>query len=105
VAVLAFVIVFVILALIDGWRGIKEAWPAALIGALGYVLGQFTTAVYIGPYLADVVGSIIAFLFLVGLAKVWRPKHIVPPPAIKVSDVKDRGPWRGRGRRWYSSWP
>jgi lactate permease len=91
VAVLAFIIVFVILALIDGWRGIKEAWPAALIGALGYVLGQFTTAVYIGPYLADVVGSIIAFLFLVGLAKVWRPKHIVSPPAVKVNDVKDRG--------------
>ena len=91
VAVLAFVIVFAILTFIDGWRGIKEAWPAALIGALGYVLGQFTTAVYVGPYLADVMGSIIAFLFLVGLAKVWRPKHMVPPPAIKVSDVKDRG--------------
>jgi lactate permease len=91
VAVLAFIIVFVILALIDGWRGIKEAWLAALIGALGYVLGQFTTAVYIGPYLADVVGSIIAFLFLVGLAKVWRPKHIVTPPAVKVNEVKDRG--------------
>jgi len=91
VAVLAFVIVFAILAFIDGWRGIKEAWPAALIGALGYVLGQFTTAVYIGPYLADVMGSIVAFLFLVGLAKIWRPKHMVPPPAIKVNDVKDRG--------------
>jgi len=99
VAVLAFIIVFVILALIDGWRGIKEAWAAALIGASGYVLGQFTTAVYIGPYLADIVGSILAFLFLVGLAKVWRPKHIVSPPAIKVNDVKDRGAVR---RAWAS---
>ena len=90
VAVLAMVITFVLLYLIDGWRGIREAWPAALIGGLGYVLGQFTTAVYLGPYLPDIIGSIFAFIFIVALSKVWQPSNIVQPPRLEINSV-DRG--------------
>lgn len=87
VAVLAMVITFLLLYLIDGWRGIREAWPAALMGGLGYILGQYTTAVYLGPYLPDIIGSITAFLFIIALSRVWRPANIVKPPRLDINAV------------------
>ena len=49
------------------------AWPLAIVGSLGYIAGQLPVAVYLGPYLPDVAGSIVCFAALLLLLKVWRP--------------------------------
>ena len=56
-----------------GGAGFREGWPLAIVGSLGYIAGQFPVAVYLGPYLPDIIGSIVCFVCLLLLLKVWRP--------------------------------
>ncbi|MFC3217362.1 L-lactate permease [Comamonas sp. JC664] len=39
------------MAIMDGWRGVKETWPAVLVGGGSFAIVQFLTANYIGPEL------------------------------------------------------
>src|SRR5216684_1260429 len=53
VAVLALLPPWVLIYLVSGSEGVKEAWPLAIVGSLSYVLGQWPVAHYLGPYLPD----------------------------------------------------
>ncbi len=76
VAVLALLPPWVLLYLVSGWRGMWEAWPLAIVGSLAYIAGQLPVAVYLGPYLPDVAGSIVCFICLLVLLKAWRPATV-----------------------------
>jgi lactate permease len=54
-----------------------SAWPLAVVGSLGYIAGQLPTAVYLGPFLPDVIGSIVCFAAVLLLLKVWRPAQVL----------------------------
>ncbi|HXR62776.1 MAG TPA: L-lactate permease [Rudaea sp.] len=75
VAVLALLPPWVLLYLVSGKQGMLSAWPLAVVGSLGYIAGQYPVAVYLGPYLPDVTGSIVCFIALLTLLKVWQPKQ------------------------------
>ena len=61
VAILALLPPWILLYLVSGSKGMWSAWPLAIVGSLGYIAGQLPTAVYLGPYLPDVIGSIVCF--------------------------------------------
>lgn len=91
VAILALLPPWILIYLVSGKRGLREGWPLAVVGSVGYVAGQFPVAVYLGPYLPDVVGAIVCFAALLLLLKVWRPKTILgyggePVPASGVGN-------------------
>ncbi|NHB57877.1 L-lactate permease [Acinetobacter sp. 194] len=65
-----------IMAIMDGWRGVKETWPAILVGGGSFALAQFLTANYVGPELPDITAAIAALVSLTILLKFWQPKHI-----------------------------
>src|SRR5271169_4200321 len=73
VAILALLPPWILLYLVSGKKGMWSAWPLAIVGSLGYIAGQLPTAVYLGPYLPDVIGSIVCFALLLILLKIWRP--------------------------------
>jgi lactate permease len=73
VAVLALLPPWILVYLVSGRRGLKDGWPLAVVGSFGYIAGQFPVATYLGPYLPDVSGSIVAFGAILLLLKVWRP--------------------------------
>ncbi|HLH96177.1 MAG TPA: L-lactate permease [Xanthobacteraceae bacterium] len=77
VAILALLPPWILLYLVSGRKGMWSAWPLAIVGSLGYIAGQLPTAVYLGPYLPDVIGSIVCFVLLLLLLKVWRPAQVV----------------------------
>jgi lactate permease len=77
VAILALLPPWILLYLVSGSRGMWSAWPLAIVGSLGYIAGQLPTAVYLGPYLPDVIGSIICFVALLILLKLWRPSEVL----------------------------
>jgi lactate permease len=74
VAVLAILPPWVLLYLVSGWQGMIEAWPLALIGSAGYILGQWPVARYLGPYLPDITGALVCFWILFLFVKKWKPK-------------------------------
>ena len=77
VAVLALLPPWVLLYLVSGKEGMWEAWPLAVVGSFGYIAGQLPVAVFLGPYLPDVIGSIVCFAALLVLLKVWRPARVL----------------------------
>jgi lactate permease len=77
VAVLALLPPWVLLYLVSGKAGMKGGWPLAVVGSLGYIVGQYPVAVYLGPYLPDVTGAIASFIALLVLLKFWKPKTVL----------------------------
>jgi lactate permease len=77
VAILALLPPWVLIYLVSGKEGFRDGWPLAIVGSLGYIAGQFPVAVFLGPYLPDVTGSIVCFAALLLLLKVWRPRQVL----------------------------
>jgi lactate permease len=85
VAVLALLPPWVLIYLVSGKRGLKDGWPLAIVGSLGYIAGQYPVAVYLGPYLPDITGSIVAFAALLLLLKVWQPKQMLGYGGVPIT--------------------
>ncbi len=77
VAILALLPPWILLYLVSGSKGMWSAWPLAVVGSLGYIAGQLPTAIYLGPYLPDVLGSIVCFVVLLILLKIWQPTQVL----------------------------
>jgi lactate permease len=76
VAILALLPPWVLIYLVSGWKGVREAWPLALVGSFSYIAGQWPVAHYLGPYLPDLSGALVSFWVLFGFVKIWSPKTI-----------------------------
>jgi lactate permease len=70
---LALLVPLILVAMVDGTRGIRQTWPAALAGGLAFAVGQFACSNYISVELTDIVASLLSTLAIVGLLRVWRP--------------------------------
>jgi lactate permease len=95
VAVLALLPPWILIYLVSGRAGLRDGWPLAIVGALAYIAGQLPVAVYLGPYLPDVTGSIVCFIALLLLIKVWRPRTVlgyggVPVPQAEIDAAASR---------------
>jgi len=77
VAILALAPPWILLYLVSGKQGMWSAWPLAVVGSLGYIAGQLPVGTYLGPYLPDVAGSIVCFVCVLVLLKVWQPAQVL----------------------------
>ncbi|CAK7035319.1 L-lactate permease [Kerstersia gyiorum] len=73
---MTILVLFWLMAIMDGWRGVRETWPAVLVGGGSFAIVQFLTANYIGPELPDITSAIVSLIALTLFLKVWKPKHI-----------------------------
>ncbi|MFH7804772.1 L-lactate permease [Acinetobacter haemolyticus] len=70
------IVLFWIMAIMDGWRGVKETWPAVIVGGGSFALAQYLTSNFVGPELPDITAAIASLISLTILLKFWQPKHI-----------------------------
>ncbi len=70
------IVLFWIMAIMDGWRGVKETWPAVLVGGGAFAIAQYLTSNFVGPELPDITAAIASLVSLTILFKFWQPKHI-----------------------------
>jgi lactate permease len=89
VAILALLPPWILLYLVSGRQGMKEAWPLAIVGSLGYIAGQLPTSVYLGPYLPDVIGAIVCFACLLILLKFWQPARTLGYGGVPVTAAQE----------------
>jgi lactate permease len=75
VAILALVPPWILIVLVTGRRGLRGAWPLAVVGSLSYILGQYPTSQWLGPYLPDIIGAVVSFGCILLLLRYWRPKE------------------------------
>jgi lactate permease len=71
---LAVVVPLILVGIVDGKRGIKQTWPAALVAGVAFSVAQFVSANYISVELTDIIASLAALIAIVVLLRFWQPK-------------------------------
>ena len=79
---LALLIPFVLVGMTDGWRGVREAWPAALTAGVVFALLQFSVSNYVNYQLTDIVAALGSAAAVVALVQVWSPRTTREPTAV-----------------------
>jgi lactate permease len=70
---LALMVPLILVFMVDGTRGIRQTWPAAVAGGLAFAIGQFVCSNYISVELTDIVASLLSTAAIVALVRVWQP--------------------------------
>jgi lactate permease len=70
---LALFVPLILVGMVDGRRGIRQAWPAAIVGGVAFAVGQFACSNYVSVELTDIVASLLSAGSIVLLMRVWHP--------------------------------
>jgi lactate permease len=73
---LAVFVPLILVGMVDGRRGIRQTWPAAVVGGFVFALSQFLCSNYVSVELTDIVASLLATAAIVGLLRVWQPTDV-----------------------------
>ncbi len=71
---LAIFVPTLLLFILDGKRGVKEVWPAALVIGGSFAVAQFFCATYFSYELTDIVASLAGLGAAVIFLRFWTPK-------------------------------
>ncbi|BBX01201.1 lactate transporter [Mycolicibacterium moriokaense] len=89
--ILALFVPLALVAIVDGRRGIRETWPAAVVCGVVFAFGQFATSNFLSVPLADVVASLLSAAAVVALVRFWRPRHAyTEQPAVVAGGAADK---------------
>ena len=78
---LALILPLVLVGMVDGWRGVRQTWPVALIAGATFGAAQFATSNYISVELTDIVASLVSAAAVVGFLQVWHPSGAPTSPS------------------------
>src|SRR5262249_38296448 len=70
--IMAVFVPLALVAIVDGRRGLREAWPAALAGGVVFGLGQYAASNFVSVPLADVIASLLSACAIVLLVRIRR---------------------------------
>ncbi|KNE79877.1 MULTISPECIES: L-lactate permease [Streptomyces] len=89
---LALFVPLLLVALVDGRRGMRQTWPAALVCGAAFGLAQFVSANYISVELTDIIASLFGLAALVVFLRVWKPQGGQDAKAsLKAATEKELG--------------
>ncbi|MBK5306164.1 MAG: L-lactate permease [Frankiaceae bacterium] len=71
--ILAVIVPLVLVAVVDGKRGVRQTWLPALVAGISFGLAQFVASNYISVPLTDIVAALVSAAAVVGLLRVWHP--------------------------------
>jgi lactate permease len=78
---LALIVPLILVGMVDGRRGVRAAWPAAVVGGLAFAIGQFACSNYLSVELTDIVASLASAAAIVALLRVWQPGDVLTAPS------------------------
>src|ERR687893_610321 len=70
---LALIVPLILVGMVDGMRGVRAVWPAALTGGVVFALGQFLCSNYVSVELTDIVASLASAGAMIAFLRVWQP--------------------------------
>lgn len=70
--ILALIVPFILLVIVDGWRGLRQAWPLALVAGATYASAQAFGAATLPVELVDVVAAMVSIVACVLFIQVWK---------------------------------
>jgi lactate permease len=76
VPILALIVPLVLVILLDGRRGVRDAWPAALVCGGSFAVVQYAMANFGPVQLTDIVASLVSAAAVLVLLRFWQPRPI-----------------------------
>jgi lactate permease len=96
--ILALFVPLALVFMIDGRRGVRQTWPAAIVCGVAFAVAQFACANYFSVQLTDIVATLVATGAVIVLLRVWQPAEPLAPegrglgqPAVAGGAVDDAG--------------
>ncbi|PEO46805.1 L-lactate permease [Bacillus pseudomycoides] len=71
---ISFVLPFLLVAMVDGFKGIKETWQGILVSGGSFAITQFVVTYYLGAELTDIFAAVVSMVALALFLRVWQPK-------------------------------
>ncbi|CAG2146357.1 Glycolate permease GlcA [Cupriavidus yeoncheonensis] len=71
---LSLMVPFWLVFMMDGAKGVRETWPAALVTGASFAVTQYFTSNHIGPELPDITSALVSLVSLAAFLKVWKPR-------------------------------
>lgn len=75
-APISLVIPAYLMFVMGGWRALKAVFPAVLVCGVTFAGTQLFVSNVIGPYLTDILGSVVAMAALIILLQFWKPRQV-----------------------------
>lgn len=82
---LSFLIPAWVILIMDGWRGVRQTWPAILVCGGTFAVTQFLTSNFIGPELPDITSALVSLISLTIFLRFWKPKNIFRFPGQEAT--------------------
>lgn len=76
-SLISLLVAFIIVFIVDGFKGIKEVLPAILVSGGSFALTQFLLLNFVGLELVDLCSAIVSIVALFILLKFWTPKNVL----------------------------
>jgi len=89
-----------------GWGGMMEVWPAILVAGVSFAIPQLLMSNLHGPWVVNVVASVVSMSCLIGFLFIWHPKRVwtFDGEAIKTGHHADHGFTRSQITRAWVPW-
>jgi lactate permease len=85
--ILALVVPLALVFMVDGRRGMRQTWPAAILAGAVFGVLQFLCSNYISIALTDIVAALGGALAVVLLLRVWQPAQLLRGEAGEEAEV------------------
>ncbi len=83
---LAIVVPLILVAIVDGRRGLRNAWLPAITCGVTFAVMQFVASNYISVQLTDIVASLLSAGAVVLLVRVWHPAEVLTAEPSEVRE-------------------
>jgi lactate permease len=69
---LSVFIAFLLIFIVDGFKGIRQTFPAVLIAGVSFAVTQFIVLYFLGAALADIFAAIVSLVALAVFLRFWK---------------------------------
>ncbi|MGS0688154.1 L-lactate permease [Nakamurella sp. GG22] len=80
--ILAIFVPLILVLMVDGKRGVRQTWLAAVVAGVAFGGAQFLSSNYFNYQVADIIAALAGALAVVLLLRVWQPSEIVTAESI-----------------------
>lgn len=71
---ISIVLPFLLVSMVDGFKGIKETWQGILVSGVSFAITQFVVTYFLGAELTNIFAAVISMVALALFLRVWQPK-------------------------------
>ena len=87
---LTLAVPFILVMIMDGWRGVRETWPATLAVSLAFSATQALILLTLGPELADIIPGLVGMAVIFAVGRVFTPSRIYREDGGEVPETTEK---------------